>query len=264
MPARNFARISPLCGCLLCAMPSTMLVSVQFSWPPCDTALLALVLASWWRFLCLIRLPLWRLSTGRLHRGRMAIDNFANGDMTKVSKTGFRPRGGSRPAFAGYLLDAYDVVFCDVWGVLHNVVEPYARRRRCLAVSAAGGTVVCDRCAGAIRFGATLHETTIACAATPGMPRSIGDQTRATSPSALSKDHSPIGPRAIFMFRSMDLAGSASPALRLSSHRCCETIAAKPARPICQFFRGARTSAAAGSAATLTSSRVGGVCWLEP
>ncbi len=44
---------------------------------------------------------------------------------------------------AGRLLDAYDVVFCDVWGVLHNGVEPYAAAGDALArFRAAGGTVV--------------------------------------------------------------------------------------------------------------------------
>lgn len=44
---------------------------------------------------------------------------------------------------AGRLLGAYDVVFCDVWGVLHNGVTPYAAAGDALArFRAAGGTVV--------------------------------------------------------------------------------------------------------------------------
>ena len=44
---------------------------------------------------------------------------------------------------AGQLLTAYDVVFCDVWGVLHNGITPYAEAGDALArFRAAGGTVV--------------------------------------------------------------------------------------------------------------------------
>lgn len=44
---------------------------------------------------------------------------------------------------AGPLLGGYDVVFCDVWGVLHNGVKPYAAAGDALArFRAAGGTVV--------------------------------------------------------------------------------------------------------------------------
>lgn len=44
---------------------------------------------------------------------------------------------------AGELLAAYDVVFCDVWGVLHNGIKPYAAAGDALArFRAAGGTVV--------------------------------------------------------------------------------------------------------------------------
>ena len=64
--------------------------------------------------------------------------------MTKVSNDTVSVREGVPVrAGAGGLLDAYDVVFCDVWGVLHNGVEPYAAAGDALArFRAAGGTVV--------------------------------------------------------------------------------------------------------------------------
>ncbi len=44
---------------------------------------------------------------------------------------------------AAELLAAYEVVFCDVWGVLHNGIEPYAEAGEALArFRAQGGTVI--------------------------------------------------------------------------------------------------------------------------
>lgn len=60
------------------------------------------------------------------------------GDMTNTPETSVPILSG-----AGRLLSQYDAIFCDVWGVLHNGVQPYAAAGEALArFRAAEGVVV--------------------------------------------------------------------------------------------------------------------------
>ncbi len=131
MPARNFAGICPLCGCLLerqavnyAGFGAILLAALRHrAAGPC-----ARVVGG--RCCVLFGLRYGVFSHGRciVEVGRSTI--LRNGDLTKVSKTGFRPARGFPSGRGGELLEAYDVVFCDVWGSAAQRVEPYAAAGR--------------------------------------------------------------------------------------------------------------------------------------